>query len=46
MDKAGAYGAQDSDLTFPIVKSVIGDMDNVIGFPVTQIKLDLQKFKK
>ncbi len=46
MDKAGAYGAQDSDLQFPIVKEVIGDMDNVIGFPVTQIKLDLQNFKK
>ena len=45
MDKAGAYGAQDND-DFLIVKNINGSWDNVIGFPVEEIKLALEKFKK
>ena len=43
LDKAGAYGAQDSDYKFPIIKKVIGSRDNVIGFPVKEIKEDIKK---
>ena len=43
MDKAGAYGAQDSDLKFPIIKNIIGSYDDVIGFPVKEIKEDIDK---
>lgn len=45
MDKAGAYGAQDNN-DFLIVKEIKGSRDNVIGFPVEEIKLALEKFKK
>ncbi len=45
MDKAGAYGAQDNN-DFLIVKEIKGSWDNVIGFPVDEIKLALEKFKK
>ena len=45
MDKAGAYGAQDNE-DFLIVKNIQGSWDNVIGFPVDEIKLALEKFKK
>ena len=45
MDKAGAYGAQDNN-DFLIVKEIKGSRDNVIGFPVDEIKLALDKFKK
>lgn len=38
MDKAGAYGAQDSDKKYPIIKNIVGSYDNVIGFPVKEIK--------
>ena len=37
LDKAGAYGVQDNN-TYPIIKKVIGSVDNVIGFPVKEIK--------
>lgn len=40
LDKAGAYGVQDNK-KFPIVKTVIGSLDNVVGFPVEEIKNDL-----
>ena len=40
LDKAGAYGVQDND-KFPIIKIVIGSVDNVIGFPVAEIKRDI-----
>ena len=40
MDKAGAYGLQDND--FPVVKEVIGSIENVIGFPTKEIKKDLE----
>lgn len=44
LDKAGAYGVQDNG-HFPIIKKVIGSIDNVIGFPVEEIKKDLEQFK-
>ena len=37
MDKAGAYGVQDND-KFKIIKNIVGSIDNVIGFPVKEIK--------
>ena len=42
LDKAGAYGVQDND-TYPIIKKVIGSVDNVVGFPVKEIKIDIGK---
>ena len=45
LDKAGAYGYQDSDKHFPIVNKLIGSEKNVIGFPTDEIKLDLKKLK-
>ena len=41
MDKAGAYGLQDKD--FPVVKEVVGSIENVIGFPTAEIKKDLEQ---
>ena len=43
LDKAGGYGVQDNE-RFPIVKEVIGSVDNVIGFPIKEIKEDYLKF--
>lgn len=43
MDKAGAYGIQDKELA-PLVKSVCGDIDNVIGFPVQTVKNMIESF--
>lgn len=40
MDKAGSYGIQDKG---DLVKSLMGDRDNVIGFPVNLIKKLLKK---
>lgn len=37
LDKAGGYGIQDNK-SYPIVKKVIGSVDNVIGFPVEEIE--------
>ena len=37
LDKAGAYGIQDND-KFPIVKEYKGSYDNIVGFPVDEIK--------
>ena len=45
LDKAGAYGVQDND-KFPIIKKVIGSIDNVIGFPVKEIKELAEQIKK
>ena len=45
MDKAGAYGAQDNN-DFLIVKEIKGSRDNVIGFPVDEIKVVLEEFEK
>ena len=44
LDKAGAYGVQDNN-KYPIVKEVLGSVDNVIGFPVKEIKEDLEKIQ-
>ena len=38
LDKAGAYGIQDSSEELPIIKNIIGSYDNVVGFPVKEIK--------
>ena len=35
LDKAGAYGVQDG---YPLVKKVVGSLDNVIGLPTEDIK--------
>ena len=45
LDKAGAYGVQDND-KFPIIKKVIGSIDNVVGFPVKAIKEIVEQIKK
>ena len=42
LDKAGAYGVQDND-TYPIIKKVIGSSDNVVGFPVKEIKESIKE---
>ena len=42
MDKAGAYGIQDNE-NFPIIKNIIGSYDNVVGFPVEEIKQSIEK---
>ena len=42
LDKAGGYGFQDNE-TYPIVKKVIGSVDNVIGFPTKEIKLAVEE---
>ncbi len=42
-DKAGGYAIQDKNFNF--VKYVEGSIDNVIGFPVKEIKQALIKFK-
>ena len=44
LDKAGAYGVQDNN-EFPIISSVVGSVDNVIGFPIKEIKEDLDKIQ-
>lgn len=43
-DKAGGYGAQENN-KYPLVKEVIGSFDNVIGFPVKEIKEAIDKIK-
>lgn len=45
LDKAGAYGVQDNK-EFPIIKKVIGSIDNVIGFPVKEIQEAINEIKK
>lgn len=42
LDKAGAYGIQDNE-KFPIIKNIVGSYDNVVGFPVKEIKEDIDK---
>ena len=41
LDKAGAYGVQDNE-QYHIIKEVKGSLNNVIGFPVEEIKKDLE----
>ena len=43
MDKAGAYGAQDNN-DFKLIKEIKGSVTNVIGFPVDEIKLAIERF--
>ena len=45
LDKAGAYGIQDND-NFPIIKNIIGSYDNVVGFPVKEIKEKIEEIVK
>ena len=45
LDKAGAYGVQDNK-QFPIIKKVIGSVDNVVGFPVKEIIEAIKIIKK
>lgn len=42
LDKAGAYGVQDNE-KYHFIKSVEGSIENVIGFPVEEIKEALKK---
>lgn len=42
MDKAGAYGVQDSD-KFNLINKINGSLNNVIGFPVEDIIKDLKE---
>ncbi len=42
LDKAGAYGVQDNK-NYPIIKEVKGSISNVIGFPVEEIKKDVEE---
>ncbi len=41
-DKAGAYGIQDND-KFPLIKKIEGSYNNIVGFPIEEIKEDLKK---
>lgn len=43
MDKAGAYGIQDSN--FNLVKKIKGSFNNVKGLPIEQILKDIKKYK-
>lgn len=45
LDKAGAYGFQDNE-KYPLVHHVEGSIDNVIGFPVKEIKEKIQEMKQ
>lgn len=42
MDKAGAYGIQDNE-KFPIISRYEGSLNNIVGFPIEEIKKDLDK---
>lgn len=42
LDKAGAYGIQDNN-KFPIIKEYKGSLNNIIGFPIEEIKIALDK---
>lgn len=42
MDKAGAYGIQDSGF----VREIVGEYDNVVGFPTSKIVCVLDKITK
>jgi septum formation protein len=43
LDKAGSYGIQDD---FPLVKSYTGELNNIIGLPIEDIKPILDKALK
>lgn len=42
LDKAGAYGVQDNE-NYHLISKVDGSLTNVIGFPVDEIRNDLNK---
>ena len=44
MDKAGAYGIQGLGRKF--VDHIIGDFDNVVGFPVARVREEILQFHK
>lgn len=44
MDKAGAYGIQDNN-KYHLIKKITGDYNNVVGFPVNDIKIELKRLK-
>ena len=41
MDKAGAYGIQDEN---DIVKEIVGDYENVMGFPIDRLSVIFKNF--
>lgn len=43
LDKAGAYGIQDNK-NFHIVDKYTGSLNNIVGFPVEEIKEDIKEF--
>ena len=43
LDKAGSYGIQDKD-SYLIIEKYEGSLNNIIGFPVEEIKKDLEGF--
>lgn len=45
LDKAGAYGVQDNN-QYHIINKIIGSVNNVIGFPIEEIKKDIDDIKK
>ena len=45
LDKAGAYGVQDNE-KYPIIEKVVGSVNNVIGFPIEEIKEDFLSIEK
>lgn len=45
LDKAGAYGIQDNK-EFPLINRIEGSYDNIVGFPVKEILIDLKKHCK
>ena len=45
LDKAGAYGLQDNE-NYHLIKKIKGSYYNVIGFPVDEIKVDIDRLIK
>lgn len=41
-DKAGSYGIQESDKTYPIVESFKGSYTNIVGLPIEELIKDLK----
>lgn len=44
LDKAGSYAIQDNE-KYQLIKSINGSLENVIGFPVDEIRKDLIELK-
>jgi septum formation protein len=43
MDKAGAYGIQDTSIGKKLVKAVRGDYNNVVGLPIDRLRAMLEE---